>query len=566
MIMWHSYLSRATARLNGRTAIRANDLGIDYFGAYEGSDRKLLLNAAVAAFRDAASFAPENDERLPVYQSNLGMALVSRYLHQGDPADLDEAIDACHLAITATPGDHPDLGLTMSNLGNALRMRFLITGDPVAIDEAVSVGRESVALTSETHYAAPGGLSNLGSSLVARFEVFGTRSDIDDAITAYRKAGSVAGASYFYRAEILIQLAHALRLRFEFGGEAADLDQAIASCDDAVAARAGLSRASSLTVLASVLAQRFGVTEDVADLDAAVSVSAEALSYVPTGHSERATYVHNHAQALLERFMATGDEPYLEAATKACREAVKETPANRTVLAAACYSALSTCLSQRYARTGDFTDSDAAIDAGTKAIVSVSTGSPHQARYLSNRGIAWFRRFESSGQDADLTNAVADWTAATAITSSPPQNRLMTAAQWGAREMERGRPGPAVTAYSTAVMLLSQAAWRGLTRSTREKRLADWAGIACDAAASALADAEPRHSVELLEQGRSVLWHDALNLWTDLARLESEHPELAQSLDRVRLRLSVLDTDSASSPGSAREAGLPSLAVLRRLP
>lgn len=121
-----------------------------------------------------------------------------------------------------------------------------------------------------------------------------------------------------------------------------------------------------------------------------MATSAEALTYVPKGHAERATYVLNHAQALLERFMATGDEPYLKAATKACRDAIEAKSDNPTIRAA-CYSALGACLSHRSVRTGDIAESDAAIDAETKAIGAVPIGSPHQAHYLSNRGLSWFR-------------------------------------------------------------------------------------------------------------------------------------------------------------------------------
>jgi hypothetical protein len=80
------------------------------------------------------------------------------------------------------------------------------------------------------------------------------------------------------------------------------------------------------------------------------------------------------------------------------------------------------------------------------------------------------------------------------------------------------------------VQLLPIAAWHGLDRTTRESLLERWAGLAGDAAAAAVLDGRPGLAVELLEQGRSVLWTQALNLRGDLSRLKQEHPTSRRAL------------------------------------
>ena len=70
--------------------------------------------------------------------------------------------------------------------------------------------------------------------------------------------------------------------------------------------------------------------------------------------------------------------------------------------------------------------------------------------------------------------------------------------------------------------------------ATREEQLAQWAGLAADAAACAVLDGRPELAVGLLEQGRSVLWTQALNLRSDLARLADKAPGLAERLNSVR--------------------------------
>ena len=54
------------------------------------------------------------------------------------------------------------------------------------------------------------------------------------------------------------------------------------------------------------------------------------------------------------------------------------------------------------------------------------------------------------------------------------------------------------------------------------------------AAASAVAIDEPGRGVELLDQGRGMLWADALAVRSDLAALATHAPELASRLAAVR--------------------------------
>jgi hypothetical protein len=105
---------------------------------------------------------------------------------------------------------------------------------------------------------------------------------------------------------------------------------------------------------------------------------------------------------------------------------------------------------------------------------------------------------------------------------------------WAAAAADAGRIGEAADGYAAAVGLLPTMASHGLDRMAREEQLAPWAGLAADAAACAILDARPELAVELLEQGRSVLWTQALNLRSDITLLATEAPELAGRLDNIR--------------------------------
>jgi hypothetical protein len=123
------------------------------------------------------------------------------------------------------------------------------------------------------------------------------------------------------------------------------------------------------------------------------------------------------------------------------------------------------------------------------------------------------------------------------VSTGTPSIRLAAARRWGAAAADARRTREAAEGYAAAVGLLPAVAWHGLDLATREEQLAQWAGLAADAAACAVLDARPELAVELLEQGRSVLWAQALNLRSDLTRLTEIAPGLAGRLDSIRVIL-----------------------------
>jgi len=114
---------------------------------------------------------------------------------------------------------------------------------------------------------------------------------------------------------------------------------------------------------------------------------------------------------------------------------------------------------------------------------------------------------------------------------------MMAARAWGQWAFGAGDAVSAAEGYAAGVALLPQVAWHGLDRVTREEQLASWAGMAADAAACAITAGQLGRAVEVLEQGRSVLWTEALHLRSDLTRLREHDPDLAARLDEVRREL-----------------------------
>lgn len=273
----------------------------------------------------------------------------------------------------------------------------------------------------------------------------------------------------------------------------------------------------------------------------------------------------NLAVALYVRFGRTGDISDLDAAIAAARQALAANlwDSHRVGI----LSELGSFLLVRFERTGDSKDLDEAIDVQRQALAFFSHDHAGRALCLSRLGRSLATRYRQTRQIADLGAALDYLKEASHVPTGTPSVRLAAARQWGAEAAAAGLIHEAAAGYAAAVGLLPEVAWHGLNRATREEHLAQWAGLAADAAARAVLDGQPERGVELLEQGRSVLWTQALNLRSDLTRLREKYPDPAARLDRIR---DVLDSPgpeeaalgTVSAAGSARTSQ--DMAELRR--
>jgi hypothetical protein len=64
--------------------------------------------------------------------------ILQRALAVNDPTGLDQAIDLLRQSIQPVPENHPDRPMYLSNLGIGLQTRFRRTGNLADLDEAIS--------------------------------------------------------------------------------------------------------------------------------------------------------------------------------------------------------------------------------------------------------------------------------------------------------------------------------------------------------------------------------------------------------------------------------------------
>lgn len=162
---------------------------------------------------------------------------------------------------------------------------------------------------------------------------------------------------------------------------------------------------------------------------------------------------------------------------------------------------------------------------------------------LSNLGSALQVRFERVGAQADLDKAITAYAQAVEVELAPPSIRIR-AAREAASLMGQADISVAAELLEVAVQMLPATAPRQLDRGDQQYALREFAGLASDAAALALAShASSRRqervaqALQLLELGRGVLLSQALDTRSDLTDLRVNHSGIADQFVELRDQL-----------------------------
>ena len=518
--------------------VRLSNLSSAMFSRFEQTGALVHLNEAIGASRDAVSSVALGHPDRATMLSNYSNHLRARFRRTGDLRDLDEAIAACEEAITVMPSGNRGQSALLLNLSSALRTRFERLGFLPDIDRAIDLGRKALAATAEGRIDRPTTLSSLAASLRVRYDRTGDLSDLNGSITASRDALDAIPEGPPARAKYLAILASGLRTRFERVGDIADIDGAVSAGRAAVEVtrKDQPERAMYLSNLGNSLRSRAERTGARPDLDEAVAIGRTAVEAALDGDPDRPIYLSSLCRSLMARYSLTSERQDLDSATSAAQGAVDTTaedhPGRPMYL-----SNLAGVLHTRFDATGDIEDLEAAIGADQAAVDTSPSGHPDRTRLLTNLAAGYYARFARLRAQADAEAALRAWQQAAEVPVASPGGRMRAARAWGQIAASLSMWEVAAEGYAAAVELLPLLAWRGIGRPSRERLLEDWAGLAADAAACAVAAGQAERAIELLEQGRGILWSHLLELRTDLTLLEGVAPDLAGRLDSLRAEL-----------------------------
>ncbi len=494
----------------------------------EGSHEQARADAdeSIALLEQISAEAPEPARFM--LRTPLGASHIARYLITETDEDLTASIGL--LLPTFDDARCFDRAMTGTLLSQALQHRYLRYSRPDDLDDAISVARQAAGLDQDFHTFA---MHTLASALRARFELRHDPADLEESATQLRRLLQVnrPGSP---RDAYLIDLAVNHAFHYRVSRSRADLEEA----NQALAGIKGnhphaLAEVITRLLVHQDMSRRLGESYEPGPL---VDTLLSRLSDLPETHSS-----HGVALAHLAGIQrsAPGDPQDRDSMVASCRAAVESIPRGHLDRIGH-LSNLSIALRRRYPVAHDAGDLEEALDTARQAVDLATAGAIEGSSFRYNLAEAILAHHLTTDMPAPdvLAEVVPLLRSITQAIGALPSVRVsaakLLAELWAVNESWE----EAAAAYEDALELLPLLTWRGIGRDDAEDALAAYPGIACDAAAVAIAAGDPRRAVSLLERGRAILWGYLLDFRSDLGRLcEADHTcadeltELRDALD-----------------------------------
>ncbi|KAK0611676.1 CHAT domain-containing protein [Immersiella caudata] len=540
------HLEQAVQRAEGWVAVTPTDHPdrirrsriFDMMSVWTSQHRSILeaITFTLPGVDRTVNQEPGSDERsiqIP-YLNNEAIRLAKNYQQNGHLEDLKEAIRNLQQALKLG-GAYFEPGI-LSNLGAMLGQLFEHTGSIDDLNRAVDFTTMAVDATPQNDPDRAGYLINLGSWLGTRFDRTGSIDDLNRAVDIATMAVDTTPQDHPGRASYLNNLGNLLSKRFYRTGSMDDLNHAVNIATMAVDAipQHHPDRAGYLNNLGSRLGTQFGRTGSINDLHHAVKITTMAVDATPQHHPDRAGYLNNLGSWLAMRFGRTGSIDDLNRAVDIATMAVDATPQGRRNQAIILGN-LSNWLSNRFRRTGSIDDLNRAIDFITMAVDVTPQDHPDRASHLKNLGDRLSTRFKRTDSIDDLNRTLSSYKEGWSCHTAPPSIRIRLAQAAASILALQQEWDESSQLLEEAVKLLPTVSPRSLNHTDKQHMLAESAGLASMAAATALnAGKATSHALQLLELGRGVIASLLMDVRGDISDLKRKHPGLADEFTSLR--------------------------------
>ncbi|KIM23670.1 hypothetical protein M408DRAFT_27637 [Serendipita vermifera MAFF 305830] len=465
-------------------------LGRIYSARFERFGEHSDSGNAMSAYQNGIELAKDRPVEQFAFQTNLGVLFIRIFKRLGHVDDCNSGIAAYNAALNVVRHDDPARATILSGLGYALLTRFERLGHIADCEEAISYLQSGISVPPSNLIDRAGWLNNLGITLWpdSSTSVLSTIVKPPYYICKLQPNSSVTHPT---KLSIFTNLGQSYLARFERLRHLVDCDTAITNFCIAVRLSTGsFDEAAKLCDLGNALVARVEYLEDsaiLADHDTAVSTLQCAVDLTPEGHPLMAARQQNLAISLILRFDCSGQCQDADYAIQMMEEVLKVTP-------------------------HDYPDKPA---------------------WLANMGHSHLRRFERLGNKLDLERTALEYSNSAQSTIGPYSSRFLAATNWARCEARLSNPSSSLTAYSRALYLLPRVAWKGIPMGDRYNELARMGILVREAVAAAISAGKLEIALEWLEQGRSIVWGQILQLRTPLDELQTLYPELAKALKRI---------------------------------
>ncbi|KAF9077039.1 TPR-like protein [Rhodocollybia butyracea] len=480
---------------------------------------------------------------------NLSLCLWNRFQQTGYLEDLNESIQLDRDALLLHPMGHPHHDSSLHNLSLGLWNRFQQTGYLEDLNESIQLDRDALLLHPMGHPHHGSSLHNLSLGLWNRFQQTGHLEDLDNSIELNRDALLLCPMGHPDHASSLNNLSLCLWNRFKQTGYLEDLENSIELNRDALLLRpmGHPDRGSSLNNLGLCLWIRFQQTGYLEDLDNSIQLSRDALLLRPMGHPDRGSSLNNLSLCLRIRFQQTSQLEDLDNSIELNRDALLLRPMGHPDRSSSLNN-LSLCLRIRFQQTGHLEDLDNSIQLNRDALLLCPIGHPLHGSFLSGLSLSLSIRFELTGHQEDLTECISASKQAAEDIYSPVSECLRTVRNWVDFTWRHDIAQSNLDAYITGLSLISRSLAMMPMISLQYQHLSSVIKLPkffSDGASRAIQLDQLALAVEIIEQGRGLLWSELRGLRTPMDKLQALDPSLADELMQINRQLERLSMENS---------------------
>ncbi|KAF8193139.1 CHAT domain-containing protein [Mycena galopus ATCC 62051] len=504
------------------------------------------INESILMLEDAIQLIPDGHSNKPSLLTNLGSSYFHRFKQLGNLSDINKSILMSEDAVLLCPDGHHDKPTWVENLVSSLMCRFQQLGDLRDINKSILMAEDAVRLMQDNHPYKPSSLNNLGSSLFCRFQQLGDLSDINKSILILENAVKLTPNGHPHKPSFLNNLGNSLLWRFKKLGDLTDINKSILMSEDAIQLTTDSypQKPSLLNNLGNSLLHRFERIGDLNDMNKSILMKETAVRLIPDSHPDKPSFLDNLGSSLAGRFEQLRNINDINEAIMITKTAVRMTPDSHPHKPSF-LSNLGNSLLHRFKQLSNLSDINNSILISKNSVQLTPDSHPDKPSLLNNLGNSFLCRFQQLGDHDDLLQAISQYSLAAKSTTGPAYVRFNASSMWALVAQMCQHPS-LLQAYTVALDLLPKLAWLGLSITDRHYHISKAGKVVRDAAAAAITACQYNQAVEWLEQGRSIIWGQLLQLRSPMDTLKHHHPDLAENLRILSNRLEGAGTRQSS--------------------
>ena len=489
---------------------------------------------------------------------NLVSCYSARFRWLGDREDMEKSIELCRTAMSEiSPSDkfYPDILL---QLAYSLDTRYNTYGHSDNLHEAITHIEQALTLCPDNTFYR----NQRAGMYQFRSRITNDVGDLDTAISEARKcldSNTLQGSD---QALAVRQLARGLTQRFETTRVVEDLKEAIEMVKELVdELRQGVTVRSNsddwqvFSEYGDLLDKKFEVTGDINDLHESRDQFEMALRLVPYHSNNRPAIMHNYAGSLLGLYENTKNIEYLDKSIDLYCKANVLYRGNNTDTLYHCGVGLVYRVEQRNKQSNSEMDKNAnqdlkdALKYLRDAENLAHPDHPIQSRIQEVLAYAHLLKGGSENQQI----AFKLYERAVKHITAFARNRLRVGRSWIRDAIKLQDFKEATRAYGHTMDVLYRSLSTNPTISSqhqliqsREPDNESSLTFASDAAYAAIRAGNPKRAVELLEQGRGLLWSRLNHYQYPLDQLKEAEPMLAKRYEELSKKLENLAISPAN--------------------